>query len=104
MSVRKRKWVTRSGEAKEAWIVDYTDQDGSRHIETFKRKKEADAYAQQVGVDVRSGTHTPVSKSITVAKAAEDWIACAELEGRERVDPRAPTASTSSTSTSVSAM
>jgi integrase len=84
MSVRKRKWVTRSGEAKEAWIVDYTDQDGSRHIDTFKRKKDADAYAQQVGVDVRSGTHTPVAKSITVAKAAEDWIAYAELEGRER--------------------
>ena len=28
------------GEIKEAWIVDYTDQDGDRHIETFKRKKQ----------------------------------------------------------------
>jgi hypothetical protein len=44
MSVRKRKWTTRSGETKEAWIVDYS-QDGERHIETFKRKKDADAYA-----------------------------------------------------------
>ena len=84
MSVRKRKWVTRKGEAKEAWVVDYSDADGERHIETFKRKKEADTYAQQIGVDIRAGTHTPVSKSITVAKAAEDWIAYAELEGRER--------------------
>jgi integrase len=84
MSVRKRKWTTRRGEAKEAWIVDYIDQDGARHIETFKRKKEADAYAQQVGVDVRSGTHTPVAKSISVATAAADWLAYAELEGRER--------------------
>jgi integrase len=74
MSVRKRKWITRSGEAKEAWIVDYVDQQGDRHIETFARKREADAYSQQVGVDVRTGTHTPVSKSITVAQAAEDWI------------------------------
>ena len=82
MSVRKRKWTTRSGEAKEAWIVDYA-QDGERHIETFARKKDADAYAQQVGVDIRAGTHTPVSKSITVAQAAEDWIKSIALEGRE---------------------
>ena len=84
MSTRRRRWTTRKGEPREAWIVDYSDQDGSRHIETFKRKKDADAHAQQVGVDVRSGTHTPVSKSVTVAKAAEDWIAYCELEGRER--------------------
>ena len=47
MSVRKRKWTTRSGEVKEAWIVDYA-KDGKRHIGTFKKKKEADAYAQQL--------------------------------------------------------
>ena len=82
MSVRKRKWTTRSGEAKEAWIVDYL-QDGERHIETFKRKKDADAYAQQIGVDIRAGTHTPVSKSITVAQAAEDWIESGKAEGLE---------------------
>jgi integrase len=83
MSVRKRTWTTRKGEAKEAWIVDYIDAEGDRHIETFKRKKDADAYAHQTGVDVRAGTHTPVSKSITVAKAAEDWIKAVKLEGRE---------------------
>jgi integrase len=82
MSVRKRKWTTRGGETKKAWIVDYS-QDGERHIETFKKKKDADAYAQQVGVDMRAGTHTPVSKSITVAQAAEDWIESVALEGRE---------------------
>ena len=53
MSVRKRSWTTAMGEIKEAWIVDYTDQDGDRHIETFKRKKEADAFHAQVCVDVR---------------------------------------------------
>ena len=84
MSVRKRKWTTRSGEAKEAWIVDYFDGQGTRHIKTFDRKKDADAHAQQVGVDVRAGTHTPASKSITVAQAAADWLAYVELEGRER--------------------
>lgn len=83
MSVRKRKWITRSGEAKEAWIVDYVDQQGGRHIETFDRKKDADAYHATVKVDVRAGTHSPVAKSITVAQAAEDWIASTRLEGRE---------------------
>ena len=83
MAVRKRVWVTKSGERKEAWIVDYVDQAGDRHIETFSRKKEADAFRDSVGVNVRAGTHTPVSKSITVAEAAEDWITAVELEGRE---------------------
>jgi integrase len=27
MSVRKRTWTTAKGEKKEAWIVDYVDQD-----------------------------------------------------------------------------
>jgi integrase len=84
MSVRKRKWTTRAGEQKEAWIVDYVDQEGSRHIETFKKKKDADAFAQQVGVDIRAGTHTPASRSITVDEAATDWVNTVELEGRER--------------------
>jgi integrase len=82
MSVRKRKWTTRSGKAKEAWVVDYS-QGGKRHIETFKKKKDADAYAHQVGVDIPAGMHTPVSRSITVEQAAEDWIQSVGLEGRE---------------------
>jgi hypothetical protein len=38
MSVRKRTWKTTKGEIKEAWVVDYSDQAGKRHLETFKRK------------------------------------------------------------------
>ncbi len=83
MSVRKRSWVTRKGEAKEAWIVDYIDQQGDRHIETFKRKKEADSFHARVGVDVRAGTHTAPSKSITINETAEDWVKSVPLEGRE---------------------
>src|SRR5215831_7079362 len=85
MSVRKRKWVMGStGEEKEAWIVDYTDQQGDRHIETFARKKDAEARHDAVRGDVRQGIHTAPSKSITVAEAAEDWIAYVKLEGREQ--------------------
>ena len=39
MSVRKRTWTTSQGERKEAWIVDYFDQDGDRHIRTFARRR-----------------------------------------------------------------
>jgi integrase len=84
MSVRKRNWITRTGEAREAWIVDYADAQGDRHIQTFERKKDADAFAASVKVDVGRGVHTAPSKSITVAEAAEDWIAYVELEGREQ--------------------
>src|SRR5262245_41703235 len=84
MSVRKRVWKTRHGERKEAWLVDYRDQSGERHIQTFNKKREADGFHATVNVDVRQGIHTPHTKSITVAKAAEDWIAFIELEGRER--------------------
>jgi integrase len=84
MSVRKRAWTTRKGEKKEAWIVDYSDQEGDRHIETFARKKDADEYQATVKVDVRHGVHSAPSKSVTVAEAAESWIKRVEAEGRER--------------------
>jgi len=84
MSVRKRKWTTRRGEAKEAWLVDYVDGEGDRHIETFARKKDADARHSTIRVDVRQGVHTAASKSITVAEAADRWLHRVEAEGRER--------------------
>ena len=73
MSVRKRVWTTRTGETKEAWIVDYTV-NGSRHIETFERKKDADAKAAQVTVDVGKGIHIAPSKSPTIAQAGAKWL------------------------------
>jgi integrase len=82
MSVRKRAWTTSKGERKEAWIVGYSHT-GQRHQRTFAKKKEADAFAQQAGVEMRAGTHTPITRSITVDQAAKDWIADRELSGRE---------------------
>jgi integrase len=84
MSVRKRKWVTRSGVEREAWIVDYGDQQGERHIETFDKKKDADARHAEVKVDVRAGVHVAPSKSITVREAGASWIKAAESAGLER--------------------
>jgi integrase len=61
MSVRKRIWKGKDGESREAWVVDYADQLGSRHHKTFRRKKDADRYHATVTIDVASGVHTPTS-------------------------------------------
>ena len=82
MSVRKRTWTTAKGEPKEAWIVDYTDRQGDRHIETFALKREADARHAEVSVEVRTNTHVARGKSKTVAEAGKIWLQAAE--GLER--------------------
>jgi integrase len=74
MSIRKRTWKTATDEEKEAWVVDYTDQNGKRRLKTFKRKKEADAFGAKARVEVREGIHTPDSASISVAEAADLWL------------------------------
>jgi integrase len=84
VSVRKRAWKSPNGEMKEAWVVDYVDQHGDRHIKTFAKKRDADAHHAIVGVAVRAGTHTADSKSVTVAKAAELWLESCEAAGLER--------------------
>ena len=71
MSVRKRRWKTSKGEMREAWIVDYTDQQGDQHIKHFDRKKDADDYQAAVKVDINKGLHISPSKSPTISEAAE---------------------------------
>jgi len=84
MSIRKRKWTTGQGVKKEAWVVDYVDQKGKRHLRTFARKKDADAYEATASVEVREGIHTAASDSVTVAEAASDWLQGADELGLER--------------------
>jgi integrase len=84
MSVRRRTWRTPGGQAREAWVVAYTDGGGGRRIATFARKREADAYDAEVRSNVRAGLHTAPSISPTVAEAAAEWLTYIELEGRER--------------------
>jgi integrase len=84
MSVRKRSWKTDRGESRSAWVVDYTDQLGRRHLKTFDRKKDADAHHAQVAVDVKAGIHTAESRSITVAEAGDLWLRSREAAGVER--------------------
>jgi len=84
MSVRKRKWTTNKGEEREAWIVDYADQQGIRRLKTFKRKKDADAFASTTHVEVREGTHVADRATVTVKEAAENWIRSGEAAGLEK--------------------
>jgi integrase len=84
MAVRRRMWRTKGGERREAWVVDYLDAQGDRHIETYSRKKDADGRYATVQVHVREGIHTPESRSLTVTQAAKQWLTTAELERLER--------------------
>src|SRR5262249_50750077 len=84
MSVRKREWTTRKGEHKEAFIADYFDKDGDRHIKTFERRDDAEDYAAKTRLDIKRGMHTAPSKRITVAEACDKWIKGVEADGRER--------------------
>jgi integrase len=83
MSVRKRSWKTDRGETRHAWVVDYSDQLGHRHLKTFARKRDADAHHAKVTVDVGAGIHTADSRSITVAEAGRLWLTSREAAGVE---------------------
>jgi integrase len=89
MSVRKRAWRNRDGSQSESWIVNYTDQGGTRRMKSFDRKRDADAFHATVNVDVRRGLHVPDSQSIFVAEAARLWLeSSAHLERTTRVQYR----------------
>src|SRR5271166_1200751 len=84
MSIRKRSWKAPDGTEKAAWVVDYVDQGGKRRLKTFARKKDADDFHAQAKVEVKAGTHTADSSSITVAEAGERWLAACVNAGLER--------------------
>ena len=74
MSVRKRIWANRDGSQGEAWVVAYADQTGKRHIKSFDRKRDADAFHASVATELRAGVHVPDSQSIMVAEAGRLWL------------------------------
>jgi integrase len=84
VSVRQRTWTKPDGTAGAAWVVDYVDQHGKRHLKTFRRKRDADAYHASTAVDVRKGVHTADSTSVTVAQAGQLWLATSEANELER--------------------
>lgn len=81
-NIRKRKWKAH-GVDREAWICDYRDQTGTRRLKTFATRKEADAWKVDALHEVKQGTHSPASISISVTEATERWIAHCEAEKLE---------------------
>jgi integrase len=82
-AIRKRSWTDGKGEARQAWLVDYRDSAGNRRAKQFARKKDAEAWLTTAAWQVSQGTHTPDSVSITVKKAAEQWVERGRRDGLE---------------------
>ena len=78
-SIRKR--TLKSG--KQVWIVDYKDQTGKRRNKNFERKKEADAFLDNVKRQLRDGTFVHEDASTTVGEAADAYIESAQVRSLE---------------------
>ncbi len=83
-SIRTRKWTNADGKQTTKYVVDYRDQSGKRRSKQFNKRKEANAWRVGAESQVKHGTHTPDSQTITVADAAIIWLKEAERKGRER--------------------
>jgi integrase len=84
-TVRKRIWET-NGEAKAAWLVDYTDSRGRRQRRHFGAKKSADAFRIQVEGQMQVGTYRPDADKVTVKDMCEGFIE--HCTGRNQRDER----------------
>jgi integrase len=82
MAIRKRRWISR-GVERTAWVADYVDQHGDRHIRTFHTKKDADAWMVMARHEIGQGLHTAPSVAISVSEAMQRWIEHSEAEGLE---------------------
>ena len=85
-SVRRRTWKTASGEAKAAWVVDYTDSRGDRQRKHFLNKKAADTFRIHIEGQMQAGTYRPNADKVTVKEVCENFLQhCA---GRNERDER----------------
>jgi integrase len=82
-TVRRRVW-TSGGKERISWQATYRDQQGVRRARQFPTRKAAADFLSQATYEVRQGTHTVASQSITVAAAIEQWLAHCEAEQLER--------------------
>src|SRR5271154_1848252 len=85
-SVRRRTWKTASGEAKSAWVVDYSDSRGDRQRKHFLSKKAADAFRIHIEGQMQAGTFRPNADKVTVKQVCESFLE--HCEGRNERDER----------------
>jgi integrase len=81
-SIRKRTWKT-NGVKQTAWVLDYTDTQGKRRLKTFPTRKAAEQWSVTALHEVKQGTHTAASASISVSEGMTLWIAASEADGLE---------------------
>ncbi|CAH2409385.1 tyrosine-type recombinase/integrase [Mesorhizobium escarrei] len=74
MSLRERTWTTKSGEVKSAYIIDYYTQTGKRHIKTFAKKKDAQAFEAKTRIEVNGHVHVADRETVTIAEAGKFWL------------------------------
>src|SRR6202049_1999805 len=85
-SVRKRTWKGASGEAKAAWVVDYTDSRGDRQRKHFLSKKAADAFRIQIEGQMQAGTYRSSADKVTIKEVCESFLE--HCTGRNQRDER----------------
>jgi integrase len=85
-SVRRRTWKTGNGEAKAAWVVDYTDSRGNRQRKHHLSKKAADAFRIQIEGQMQAGTYRPNADKVTVKEVCETFLE--HCFGRNQRDER----------------
>jgi integrase len=84
--VRKRTWKNKFGEAKSAWLVDYTDSRGNRQRKHFFSKKAADAFRVHVEGQMQAGTYRSDADRVTVKEVCESFLE--HCSGRHERDER----------------
>jgi integrase len=89
-TVRKRKWTNDNGEVSTRWFVDFYDAQGSRDRKLFDNRREADAFRVEIEGQLRNNTFRPDAAKITVAEAADLFLAHCEtrMQRSERMTRR----------------
>ena len=79
-TIRRRAWLDKNGVEVVRFQVDFVDQHGKRRHKQFPKRKDADHYLTTVKYQVRQGTYSAPSESLTVAEAVEQWLEHARTE------------------------
>lgn len=88
-TVTKRKWKTKKGEAREAWVLAFTDANGGRIKQQFPTKRLADAKRVEVEGQVATGSFRAAATRATVSDACEEYLK--HLQARHLRDARVTT-------------
>ncbi|WP_342361431.1 tyrosine-type recombinase/integrase [Terrarubrum flagellatum] len=85
VSVKKRSWTT-NGVKRQGYRVRYVDDKEVQRQRTFPTLREANDFRDELVGALGDGTHVPDAESLTVAEAAENWLAACKV-GREGRPP-----------------